>query len=199
VNRIDAPCQAIVRHLRNLGDLRFVESDIGRHHADGGVGARRHLHQTAFADLAHRVQEARTIRLARAGDNFSAAGIRDIADGVYSDDGPHDDSCIANVNARGAKAGFHRLLGSEHFSNRRSRTRANIALFYFPGACALAGLVTGFGGRPDFRIAHSQVEQDRGGNDGNDVRPHAKPLPVLFQISDHARSRIQPKRAAARE
>ena len=144
MRRIDRPRKSILRHLRDLGHLRLVESNISGYHSDGRVRPRRHLNTVASSDLRHRIHKSRAIRCSRPRNDLPGFWIYNISHGIHRYNRAHHHPRLRNPDARGSQTRFHRLLPPEHLPHRCSRARAHIAFRHIPGRRVLACLVARF-------------------------------------------------------
>jgi hypothetical protein len=141
VRRANRARQSIVRHLRHPAHLFLVQVCVCSDDANDGIIRRlgRKAQEGLVVERFHHGQRIGKMRnvgprlaradlgLARACEDLTRARFDHIAKCVDRDDGT-DDQTIAEVNARRAQPGFHRLAHAVNLADRRAAARAYVTL-----------------------------------------------------------------------
>src|SRR5579862_9416380 len=199
MRRINSPPIAVMRHLRHFRRFILGQLRVRRHHPNRRVRSLlRDNHAVSAANCRHRVAKPLPIFRPRASHNLPSPLVVNISYGIHRHQRRHHNSRIPHLDACRPNSRLHRKLRPEHFSNRRSRSRAHISFLHLVAGRRFARLISRFRRRPDFPVAHSQIKQNRRRhNRHHHRRPHAIPNSLLIQVAHHSRRSIEPKRAPA--
>ncbi len=135
---------------------------------------------------------------ANPGDRASGVWIHDVPECVHGDQ-RRDDQPVGQTNRRGADARFHRPREAEGLSDRRARSRADVAFRDRASRRGRGGPISTVGVRPHVRVTHAEVEQDRRRHDRHLRDADVEAAPVLFEPAHGARRRVEAEGAAAGE
>ena len=198
MHRVDAARQAIVRGNGQTVRLRLGDDRIGRHHANGGVGARQQgLRQLAVQQRTPGIGQAQSIGGAGARHRLRSVGVDHIAHRVAGNERAHGHTIDRDRSA--ANAALHGPRHAEHLAHAGPRARTDIALGRVGARGGGAGGVARCCIGPDAHVAHHQIEQHGRRHERKPAYANVQPHALLFQPAHGARGGLQAPGATARE